>query len=365
MIAAQYYYDIYLLIVTILSLFAISKYGLYSADRLNDTFAEPIGPSLLLCIFMILFIGTRPISGRYFVDMEGTAAMWPLYDTGTFSFSWDVENKLYDNLRYYMSTAGYPVETFFVLIAAIYFSAMLGACRKFFPKDTLFAYLVFLAAFSTFSYSTNGIKAGSAASIFMLALAYHDKPIVTIILSLISWGFHHSMVMVVASYLIVYIYHKPKWFFVLWIFSVFIAAAHIGTFQSFFASMTDERGESYLTSMVFEQGFRIDFILYSAMPVLVGYYALYKKEIQSRSYEIILCLYLMTNAIWMLCMYSEASNRIAYLSWLQYPVVLIYPFLNENWGTNQYSTVKKVAYGHLAFTLFMVFIYYGTLHLHH
>lgn len=359
MIPAQYYQDIYLLIVAILSLFAISKYGLYSTDRLNDTFAEPIGPSLLLCVFMILFIGTRPISGRYFVDMGGTASTWFLYDTGTFSFSWDVENKLYDNLRYYMSTAGYPVETFFVLIAAIYFSTMLGACRKFFPKDTFFAYLVFLAAFSTFSYGTNGIKAGSAASIFMLALAYHDKPMVTILLSLISWGFHHSMVMVVASYLIVYIYHKPKWFFVLWIFSVLIAAAHISTFQSLFASMADEQGQGYLEGQARGKGFRIDFILYSAVPVLVGYYAIYKKEIQSRSYEIILCLYLMTNAIWMLCMYAEFTNRIAYLSWLQYPVVLIYPFLKEQWGENQYPLVKKIAYGHLAFTLFMVYVFYA------
>lgn len=359
MIPAQYYHDIYLLIVTILSLFAFSKYGLYSTDRLDDTFAEPIGPSLILCVFMIFFIGMRPLSGRYFGDMAGTVQTWFLYDTGTFSFSWDVENILYDNLRAYMSTAGVSVYTFFLFIAFIYFSVMLWACRKFFPKDTFFAYLVFLAAFSTFSYSTNGIKAGSAASIFMLALAYHDKPIVTIVLSLISWGFHHSMVMVVASYLIVYFFHKPKWFIILWIFSMLVAAAHITTFQSLFMSMADEQGQVYLAGQEFGKGFRLDFILYSAMPVLVGYYAIYKKEIQSRSYEIILCLYLMTNAIWMLCMYAEFTNRIAYLSWLQYPVVLIYPFLKEQWGENQYPLVKKMAYGHLAFTLFMTLVYYA------
>ena len=70
-------------------------------------------------------------------------------------------------------------------------------------------------------------------------------------------------------------------------------------------------------------------------------------------------MYLMTNAIWMLCMYAEFTNRIAYLSWFQYPVVLIYPFLKEQWGVNQYPLVKKIAYGHLVFTLFMELVFYA------
>lgn len=358
MLPAQYYHLIYILIVTILSILAMKKYSLYGTDRLDSAEVEPIWPSLILCIFMIFFIGTRPISGRYFLDMGGTASTWSYWDWGVFSFSWDETNKLYDNLRAYMSTAGFPVEDFFFLIAVIYFGTMLGACRRLFPKDTYFAYLVFLAAFSTFSYGTNGIKAGSAASIFMLALAYHDKPIVTIVLSLISWGFHHSMVMVVASYLIVYFFHKPKWFFMLWGLSVLIAAAHITVFQNWFASIADEQGQTYLYG-IGKKGFRLDFVLYSVVPVVVGFYAVFKKEIQSRLYEIILCLYLMTNATWMLCMHASFNNRIAYLSWFQYPVVLIYPFLKEDWGENQYPLVKKIAYGHLAFTLFMRFVYYA------
>lgn len=356
MIEASLYIYVYLFVVTIVTFGIVSKYGRYNVVRLTNGSTEYIFPSLLLCLFMIVFVGTRPISG-VFIDMAGTAVQWGYWDMGTYSFSWDVENILYDNLRAFMSTSGFPVETFFILIAAIYFGSMLAACRKIFPKDTLLAYLVFLAAFSTFSYGTNGIKAGSAASLFMLALAYHEKPVVTVVLSLISWGFHHSMVMVVASYLIVYFYHKPKWFFALWFFSVLIAAAHIGAFQTLFASMADEHGQEYLKGVGAMKGFRPDFILYSAMPVLVGYYAIYMKKIESRSYNIILCLYLMTNSIWMLCMYASFTNRIAYLSWLQYPIVLIYPFLKEKWGSDQYMTLKKVAYGHLSFTLFMELVY--------
>ncbi len=359
MITAALYQYVYLFLVTILTLIAASRYGRYNTSRITVGAKEQILPSLLVCVFMIVFIGIRPISGRYFADMGGYAAEWYTWDVGTYSFTWNVENKLFDNLRMFMSTSRMSVESFFFLISCIYFGASYIACRKLFPKDTLFAYLVFLGAFSTFSYGTNGIKAGAAASLFLVALAYHDKPVVTIVLSLISWGFHHSMVMVVASYLMVYFYHKPKWFFGLWVFSVIIAALHISVFQSLFFSMADESGQRYLAGQKSGKGFRIDFILYSAMPVLVGYYAIYKKKILSRPYEIILCLYLISNSIWMLSMYAEFTNRIAYLSWLQYPIVLIYPFLKEHWGPNQYSLVKKVAYGHLVFTLFMELVFYA------
>lgn len=357
MIAAFLYKYIYLIIVTIITLVVASKYGGYKINRLTSASSEFIGASVLLCVFMILFIGTRPISGQYFLDMAGTANMWSYYDMGTYSFSWEFENKLYDNLRAFMSTAGFAVEYFFILIAAIYFGSMLLACRKMFPRDTMFAFIVCLAAFSTFSYGTNGIKAGSAASLFLVALAYHENRPLTIAFTLLSWGFHHSMILVVASYLVVYFFRNPKWFLLFWVFCLLSAALHITVFQTFFASIAED-AEGYLDSEG-RKGFRIDFLLYSAMPVLVGYYAIYKKKIESKRYNIVLCLYLMTNAVWMLCMYAAFNNRIAYLSWFLYPIVLIYPFLNERWGLRQYITVKNVAYAHLAFTLIMSLIVYA------
>lgn len=358
MISASLYQYIYIFIVVIISILEFKKYKHYSTTRINTAYIKTNSSSFLLCLFMTIFIGLRPTS-FVFVDMGGYADLWSYWDQGTYHFTWNVENILFDNLRMYMSTSGMPVELFFFLISCIYFITTYFACRKLFPKDTLLAYLVFLAAFSTFSYGTNGIKAGAAASIFLLALAYHENIVATIILSLISWGFHHSMVMVVASYIIVLLYNKPKWYFALWGISVLIAALHISTFQALFASMADERGQSYLEGQQFGKGFRLDFILYSAMPVLVGYYAIFKKKIQSKAYNIVLCLYLITNSIWMLCMYAEFTNRIAYLSWFQYPIVLIYPFLNEKWGINQYKILRKVAYAHLAFTLFMTFVFYA------
>ena len=53
------------------------------------------------------------------------------------------------------------------------------------------------------------------------------------------------------------------------------------------------------------------------------------------------------------------TNRIAYLSWFLYPIVLIYPFLQEEWeDDNQYRIFSVVMLAHLGFTLFMNIIYY-------
>ena len=143
-----------------------------------------------------------------------------------------------------------------------------------------------------------------------------------------------------------------------------MAAAHITTFAQFFSGFTTEHGAEYLLGESGNDGtkggFRIDFIIYSAAPVVVGWYALFKKKLQlSFLYKNLLNLYICLNAIWMLCMYAEFTNRIAYLSWFLYPIVLIYPFLQEQWGKNRYKAFSLVMLGHLGFTLFMDIVYYG------
>lgn len=361
MLNARLYYPIYLIFVFICTLWLSVRYYSYKSDRYVTGTKESFLYSFILAFLVALFIGTRPVSG-VFVDMAGTAMMWNYYDEGTFIFSFDRENFLYDNIRAFMSTAGIPVELFFLLMAFIYFFCTYVACRRLFPKDALLAFIVFLGAFSTFSYATNGVKAGCAASIFLLALSYYDKPKISFLLGVISWGMHHSMIMVLCSYVIVYFIRNSKYYFAFWFFSFLIAAAHITIFQEFFGSMADDQGQSYLLGEEGEDlvkmgtGFRIDFILYSALPIFIGAIAVFRKKIWSIKYRMILNLYLMTNSIWLLCIYAHFTNRIAYLSWFLYPFVLIYPFVNEKWSQSQYKTLGLIVCGHLAFTVLMFLI---------
>lgn len=363
MIPAAYYQTIYLIIVTLMTLAVYSQYQSRNGlKEFKHTTTDVIGGALV--VFMILFIGFRPVSSRYFGDMVNYASWYSVFYEGeSFHFDRGAENLLFDNLFAWWGSENLGYTSFFVFIAAIYFGAAYLGIRKLFPNHRLTTYLVFLAAFSTFSYATNGIKAGAAASLFIWAMGYRDNLKICIPLILISWGFHHSMVMVVAGFVLTLFVKNPKYYFAGWVFCFLMAAAHITTFQHFFSGFTTEHGASYLLTEGGNEGtkggFRIDFILYSAMPVLVGWFAVFKKRMRlSRLYKDLLNLYLCLNGIWMLCMYANFTNRIAYLSWFLYPIVLIYPFLQEQWGKVRYKTFGLVMLGHLGFTLFMNLIYY-------
>lgn len=358
------YKSVYLLIVAILTIIISMK---YLPQNGNKRYILPNNDLLnhALVLFLILFIGFRPESGE-FVDMLNYKLMYVSNLEGSsFHFSLDEENIIFDNLFSYWGANRLGLTSFFLLISAVYFGAAYMGISRLFPTHKLSAYLVFLAAFSTFSYGTNGIKAGAAASIFIWALGYRDNLKVCVPLVLLSWGFHHSMQLPVAAFILTMFYKKPKYYYYTWLFCFFVALFHVEIFTSLFASITDESGADYLVGKGDEAdgtkgGFRIDFIIYSSVPIILGYILEMKRKIKvSPTYRDLIHLYICVNGIWMLCMYARFTNRIAYLSWFLYPIVLIYPFLNEDWGANKYKIFAKVMLCHLCFTLFMEFIYYS------
>lgn len=357
-IPASLYRPLYLFVVSLLTIVAYFQYQ--SRNGLKEyrhSHTDFIGGSLV--ILLVVFIGLRPFSGRHFVDMGNYITHYTvLYEGEPFFFNWNTDNLLFDNLFAWWGSERLGYTSFFFFIAAIYFGAAYLGIRKLFPNHRLTAYLVFLAALSTFAFGTNGIKAGAAASLFILAMGYRERLMVCIPLVLLSWGFHHSMIMVVAGFVLTLFVKNPKYYFIGWCFCFLMAAAHITTFQHLFSDFTTEHGAEYLlgdgSNDGTKGGFRIDFILYSAMPVLVGWFAVFKKKMElSTFYKDLLNLYLCLNGIWMLCMYANFTNRIAYLSWFLYPIVLIYPFLQEQWGKTRYKTFGLIMLGHLGFTLFM------------
>lgn len=363
MIPASIYKTIYLTLVTIMTLVVYSQYQ--SRNGLREFAPSRTDVQVrMLVVFLIVFIGFRPLSGRYFGDMANYALHYEMFlDGAAFTFDWSTANKVFDNLFAWWGFVQFGYTSLFVFVATIYFAGAYLGIRKLFPNHRLTAFLVFLAAYSTFSYGTNGIKAGAATSLFMLALGYRENLKICIPLVLLSWGFHHSMIMVVVAFVITLFVKNPKYYFWIWGFCFLMAAAHVTVFAHLFAGATTEQGAEYLLTESgtrdFQGGFRVDFILYSAMPVLVGWYVVFKKRMPlSPLYKKLLNLYLCLNGTWMLCMYASYTNRIAYLSWFLYPIVLIYPFLNEQWGRDRYKKFGLVMLGHLGFTLFMNIIYY-------
>lgn len=367
MIAALYQY-IYLLLVTILTAVSVSRYRNVSGI---GNYAEKGGEAanVILVLLLTVFIGVRPISGIYFGDTINYANYYLSYlDGSPFSFTWE-NDPVFANWFAWVGSKRLGLTFFFTTIAAVYFGAAYLGIRKLFPNNKLAAYLVFLAAFSTYSYATNGIRAGAAASLFICAMGYRKKLLVCIPLILISWGVHHSMQLPVVAFLLTLFFKNPRWYYYGWMFCLLMAFAHVGFFADLFAGFTDETGANYLMSRSQSDsdyggrgGFRIDFVLYSAAPVIIGYYTEIKKKVRIPAlYGDLMHMYLCINGVWMLCMYATFTNRIAYLSWFLYPIVLVYPFLNGAWGAKRYRIFSKAMTYQLLFTLFMELVYYGFL----
>lgn len=358
---ATLYQTIYLLIVFCMTIYVMQRYALVDFSNREESFVSNNRLALVFTLFMVLFIGLRPVSG-WFVDMGNYNVNYRVLLWGKpFHFSWDTDNVIFDNVFALLGAQKIPIEYFFLLIACIYFVCMLIACRKLFPQDVLLSLLVYMGTMSTFAYGTNGIKAGAAAAIFLIAIAYWENKWVAIPVLLISIGFHHSMVVPVAAFAVAYLYRNPNFFLGGWLFCLFLAAFQVTSFMDFFSGLADEQGAAYLDTNVKDavlkvSGFRPDFILYSAIPIFLGFYFISKGKIESDTYNFLWCTYTISNCVFLLCTYGTFINRIAYLSWLMLPFVLIYPFLNADLGFYHNRYLRYVVFGHLGFTLLMAFI---------
>lgn len=359
---APYYQTIYLIIVIILTFTVMSSYGRIGVNSIRKSDNSKV---LFLALFLIIAIGLRPVSGLYFVDMANYNSYYNVIYGQPFVLSLEVDNFIFDNVFSWFASQMIPVEYFFLFIAAIYFGCVAWACVKIFLNDSLLAFIVYLGAFSTFSYGTNGIKAGAAASIFLLALAYRNNKPLAVFFLWASLGFHHSMLAPIVAYVVAYFYRQPKAYLWAWIICLLLAAAHVTLFMSLFVGYSSEHEAEYLTTNSYDKsvsGFRPDFILYSAVPIFLGYQFMRKRYVVSDYFNFIWCVYTATNCVFLLCTYGDFINRIAYLSWLMYPIVLLYPFVNTEWPNHPNTSkryLKYAVYGHLGFTAFMTFIYYA------
>lgn len=361
---ASFYHPIYLVFITTLTIIVMNNYVNKAYIYNNYINNSKKYHAFIIAVLLIIFIGLRPVDELYFVDMYMyNHSYHTMYYGERFWFNWDTENIIFDNLIAWMASLKIDVTYFFLLMAFIYFGCMLWACMKLFPKDSILAFVVYLGALSTFSFGTNGIKAGVAASIFLVALAYSkENKTMAILFLLLSIGFHHSMLAPIVAFVVAYFYKKPKTYLYGWLFCLLSAILHITIFMNFFSGFTDEHGAEYLNeetenAVLNVSGFRPDFILYSAIPIFIGYYLINTKKIKDKTYHFLWCVYTLTNCVFLLCTYGSFINRIAYLSWLMLPFVLLYPFTNIMWSKQQGDYLRYVVFGHLGFTLFMNFIY--------
>lgn len=355
---AQYYTLIYTIIVILFAIPVLLRYAdgwtLYDEERE----VEPIAPSLLFTIVIIMFIGLRPNS-PVFADGPG-------YWFGILDHRW--ENFTLKDVNYqfamkyltsFLSSNNFHPRVGFIVYATVIYGGAFVAMRRLYPCDTMLAMVLYCGTFGVFGGAVNGIKNGMACSMFLCALAYKDNWKICILFLALSFGFHHSLEMSIAAFVLCLFYRKTEHYYILWGVSFLIAALHITFFQTFFANFTDEHGAGYLitTADSWVTGFRLDFILYSAAPLALGWWAKSQIDIEDSSYACYLNVYLLMNSIWLLCMYAAFTNRISALSWSLFPILILEPLLKYNISDNQHKVLVWFVIGQLAFTLLIAILY--------
>ena len=232
-----------------------------------------------------------------------------------------------------------------------------------------------MTAFQFYNFATNGIRNGLACSIELVAIALlveADKSKVSKYLSFflmfLALGCHRSTMLPTVAAIASYYYFKdPKLVFRFWLVSIAISLVAGPLVEQFFVSLGfDDRMEQYSSARMGDNlarkfsrtGFRWDFLLYSAAPVLMIWYVTNYRRFTDRTFITLGNTYLFCNAFWIMVIRSSFSNRFAYLSWFLYPVVMAYPLLRMNLWKDQDRKTAIIFFLYCGFTFFMYFIYY-------
>ena len=359
-IPANLYRPIYIYISIVLTIFYYIQldkgYGLSNKKR-------GYGIILFYAIAFIIFVGFRPISGFYFGDTSNYARIFYILQ-GNPNLPNREDEWIFDYITWWCAQ-NMGVHSYFLIIEILYIVPVLIACKKICPNNPAVMMLFFMTSFSFFSYGTNGIRNGMACSLIILAMAYtfdkkKRKLLISLLLAFIAYGCHKSTALPILAMLVCLFFKNTKLLIYFWILSIVISLVAGSQVEAFFTSLGfDDRMSAYSSSDIdadifSSTGFRWDFLLYSAMPILLGWYVVFKRGIINENYSYLLNIYILCNSFWIMMIRASYSNRFAYLSWFLYPIVLAYPLLSfKVFQDKNNSKVALILVAHTAFTIIM------------
>lgn len=319
--------------------------------------------SYILMSFVVFMIGGIPvnlgeaISGdRYLYTLSfNKYNSFPIINFHIIKEYKDILFSYYQLISSRFLTAQY----WFVLTAFIYVINHYFFAKHFFPKYVFLVLLMFFTGFSFYAYGINTLRAGLAASFLLLAIIKRDSLLEMLFWIVVAIGFHKSMCIPACAIVLAKYFDKTQIYLYVWLISIMVSLIFPGIFDSFLGTLvSDKRAASYLLSEgldIYERKFRLDFLLYSSIPVGIGYYFIIRKKLQMANYRFLLNVYLLANSFWIIVIRAIFSDRFAYLSWFLFPILVIYPFLKVKIWKDQSVKIAGILFLHASFTFLMFF----------
>lgn len=338
MISVEIYSTVYYCILSIVIILGILplffKPNLESFPSINLK-----ATNFLLLIITILFIGLRDPFGswRYLGDTSN-------YTNIFFNYMDDPIRNFKSDYGFYLlmffSKEYLNIYIFYMLCAILYVVPIYLVCKKYFNEYALFAFIMFVSSMSFWSFGINGVRNGLATSFFLLGIYFYDKKWLLYALIILSLSFHKSLLLSLIAFVVAIRATNTILLIRIWLVLVVLSYFFGNQIETLVSDLLlnsgfveDKRVDTYFSDeidgMFMERRYRLDFIIYSGIAILLAYYYKYKKGFQDAFYDRIVNTYIIANTIWVFLIYAAYTNRIAYLSWFIMPLVLVYPLLKQ------------------------------------
>ena len=363
---AHLYLPIYILVIAAMCYIVAARY--YSSPGFvyqirNSSVLIPF----MICILLTLWLGGRPISGMFFGDTSSYAHTYEEGFIGNGSI--DLRSEwFWTTLTLICKNLGFSVHLYFIVVEAIYIFSVLWAIKHFVPSNPMLGMLFVFSSLMFFTFGTNGIRNGMACHLTALAISYFlmKRYGIAGLLMFIAFGTHRSVFLPIVSIIAAkYFIKNFKTSMYIWVACIFISLLVGGTISNMFASLDfDDRMSQYLTNRNNDSfsstGFRWDFLIYSAPPILLGWYVIVKRQIKDEWFRILCMAYCFANAFWVLVIRVAFSNRFAYLSWFLYPIIVAYAVINLPIWEDQDKKTGMILTVYCTFTVFMNLFYWSS-----
>lgn len=288
----------------------------------------------IFVILVTLYIGTRPL--------------WCYCDTLLYTMIFDyVQSGIWESLpsengseQFFCVIEQLCIQTtdasgWLLVVATFYVVGISVAAYRWLPQHIMIALLFMYTSAFFWPYATNTIRQGMATSIALLGLSYFCRGKVQLSIGygllIVALMTHKSTALILVAATSALFLRNTKSYIYIWLGCIVVGLFAQDFFKICFSNMVDDsRMNSYTTmtgldSKFSQVGFRYDFILYSSIPILMGWYVIIKKNIMDNIYKFLLHTYILANSVWVLINSTAFSDRFAYLSWFMYPILLAYP----------------------------------------
>lgn len=361
MIPIEHYILLYYVGLALLVFVAALQLSVYkNGDMIPNTVLHTL--EVLFLGFVILYIGTRDpyASFKYLGDTGAYTRTFDRILSTDLSEAKDVGFYLFMKLMY-----PFGIKVFYLSSAAIYVLLPYITFKKWFGRYAIFASIVTIVSMSYFAFGVNTMRNGLAVAIFLFGLGFfRSSKILFILLLWLSTTFHSSIYLPILALAVAYFVNDSRVLIGIWaiaaVIAYFVGDTMEQTVSTFFNTLgfEDARTDNLFSDefkAIVTRRYRLDFVLYSAVPIAMGAYYQYQKDYKDRFYLWIYNTYIIANTYWLLMIYAAFTDRTAYLSWMLMPTVLVYPVLKKWIFVNQYRYLAGLILISFIFTLIIAF----------